>query len=74
MKTQKLFVLGSPTNRCSFVWFGQPPEESDNFYPTFSLFKEHEIDSIKENTDGTFDVKLKNVDFTYKHIKSVKEK
>ena len=73
MKTPRMFVLGNPTDRCSFVWLGEPPEKSDKFYLTFSRFKEYEIETIQDNKDGTFDIKLKNVNFTYRYIKPVKE-
>jgi len=71
MQFKKLFVLGNPTDRCSFVWFGQPPEKYDEFYSTFSLFKEHKIEWSINNVDGTFNLKPEGIDFIYKNIKPI---
>lgn len=69
MKNLRLFVLGKPHNRCSFVYYGEPLTEEDKWYPTFKQFQEYEIEFVTSNKDGSFDIKLKDINFTYQNIK-----
>jgi len=74
MENSKLFVLGKPQSRCSFVYYGEPLTEEDKWYPTFKQFQEYEIESVTSNKDGSFDIKLKDIDFTYKNVLPYKAK
>lgn len=68
MENMKLFVLGNPLDRCSFVYYGETPPETSNLFSLVSLFKEYKIESATPNKDGSFDIKLKDINFTYKNV------